>query len=159
MIQCWQHAGLWENVNAGLAASNNVAENLFPVMHKLDKAQQELFSVMAWSIWKCRNNQVWNNITESSQTVYNRAMHLITSWRNAQQVHALAHVTQPVQQQAAWFKPSLGRYKCNIDATFSILHNKVRIGMCIRKDKGQFVAARKEWIEPIMEVEVGEAMG
>ncbi|PNY08123.1 cytochrome p450 [Trifolium pratense] len=129
-IQCWQHAGLWENVNAGLASNNNVAENLFSVMHKLDKAQQELFNVMAWSIWKCRNNQVWNNITESSQTVYNRAMHLITSWQNAQQVHALAHLTQPVG-----------------------------IGMCIRNYKGQFVAARTEWIEPIMEVEVGEAMG
>ncbi|CAJ2647596.1 unnamed protein product [Trifolium pratense] len=103
---------------------------------------------MAWSIWKGRNNQVWNNTSDSCQTVLERALHLITSWRNAQQLCSLTHVMQLVQQQTYWSKPRIGRYKCNIDASFSMPHNKVGVGMCIRDDKGQFVAARTEWIEP-----------
>ncbi|GAU39501.1 hypothetical protein TSUD_68650 [Trifolium subterraneum] len=35
----------------------------------------------------------------------------------------------------------------------------VGIGMCIRDDQGCFVKARTEWIEPILDVEIGEAMG
>jgi hypothetical protein len=31
--------------------------------------------------------------------------------------------------------------------------------MCIRDDHGRFVAARTEWIEPILDVEFGEAIG
>ncbi|PNY10976.1 cytochrome p450 [Trifolium pratense] len=118
------------------------------ILNILDKAQQELLTVMAWSIWKGRNNQVWNNTSDSCQTVLERALHLITSWRNAQQLCSLTHVMQLVQQQTYWSKPRIGRYKCNIDASFSMPHNKVGVGMCIRDDKGQFVAARTEWIEP-----------
>jgi hypothetical protein len=56
-------------------------------------------------------------------------------------------------------KPSPRRYKCNIDASFSSISNKVDIGMCIRDAHGSFVAARTEWIEPILDVEIGEVVG
>jgi ribonuclease HI len=35
----------------------------------------------------------------------------------------------------------------------------VGIGICIREDHGRFVLARSEWITPITDVEVGEAIG
>jgi hypothetical protein len=31
--------------------------------------------------------------------------------------------------------------------------------MCIRDAHGSFVAARTKWIEPILDVEIGEAIG
>ncbi|MCI50545.1 cytochrome P450, partial [Trifolium medium] len=31
--------------------------------------------------------------------------------------------------------------------------------MCIRDDQGRYVAVRAEWLEPIINVELGEAMG
>ncbi|GAU26189.1 hypothetical protein TSUD_354110 [Trifolium subterraneum] len=39
------------------------------------------------------------------------------------------------------------------------MSNKVGIGMCIRDTNGCFVAARTEWMEPILDVDIGEAMG
>ncbi|CAJ2647435.1 unnamed protein product [Trifolium pratense] len=152
-------AGLWNHVNAGLNTNNNIDDNLFSVLHRLDKDQQEFFSVMVWSIWKRRNNQVWDNITDSDQTVVERARHLITSWRDAQQIRSLTNTVQTVPQKMIWVKPSHGRYKCNVDASFSLTHNKVGIGMCIRDDHGRFVAARTQWVEPILDVEHGEAIG
>jgi hypothetical protein len=51
------------------------------------------------------------------------------------------------------------RYKCNVDASFSLNRNKIEIGMCIRDDHRSFVAAKIEWIESILGVEIGEAIG
>jgi hypothetical protein len=34
----------------------------------------------------------------------------------------------------------------------------VGIGMCIRDDHGRYVAAKTEWLSPILDVEIGEAM-
>ncbi|MCH95758.1 cytochrome P450, partial [Trifolium medium] len=31
--------------------------------------------------------------------------------------------------------------------------------MCIRDDQGRYVTAKTEWLEPILDVEIGEAMG
>jgi hypothetical protein len=91
--------------------------------------------------------------------VCERATHLITSWRNAQQVHELVDAPHQILQQTAWTKPNIGRYKCNVDASFSFTHNKIGIGMCVRNDQGHFVKARTEWLEPILDVEIGEAVG
>jgi hypothetical protein len=52
-----------------------------------------------------------------------------------------------------------GRLKCNIATSFSSTLNNVRIGMCIRDDQGRFVIARTEWIKPIFNEEIGEAIG
>jgi len=52
-----------------------------------------------------------------------------------------------------------GRFKCNIDASFSKHLNKVGIKICIRYDSGSFVLAKTEWISPLCDVHVGEALG
>jgi len=58
-----------------------------------------------------------------------------------------------------WIKPIEGRFKCNIDVSFSQLSNRVGIGVCIRDDTNTFVLAKTEWFTPICEVHVGEALG
>jgi hypothetical protein len=158
-IQCWQRVGLWDIVSTCLNTNNSVAENIFVILHRLNKDDQELFSVMVWSLWKRRNNQVWENIIELNQTVCERAKHLLIGWRNAQQVRSLINTPQPPPHPTRWIKPAYGKYKCNIDASFSLVLNKVGIGMCIRDNQGNFVTARTEWREPILDVEIGEAFG
>ncbi|GAU29840.1 hypothetical protein TSUD_223860 [Trifolium subterraneum] len=159
VTECWQQAGLWNQIHPGLNTSNNIADILLFILQSLNKEQQEIFSVLLWSIWKRMNAKVWNNITESNTNVYERAQHLLTSWKQAQQTRSYANTSQPVQQHTNWEKPSRGRYKCNIDASFSSTHNKVEIDMCIRDGQGRYVAAKTEWLEPIVDVEIGEAMG
>jgi hypothetical protein len=50
------------------------------------------------------------------------------------------------------------RYKCNIDASFSVQQNKVGKGY-IRDDQGQFVLAKTERMSPITYTDIGEALG
>ena len=56
-----------------------------------------------------------------------------------------------------WKKLLLGRFKCNIDASFT--GDKVGIGVCLRDDSGAFVSAKTEWFSPKCDVHVGEALG
>jgi len=48
-----------------------------------------------------------------------------------------------------WTKPIVGRFKCNVN---------VVLGACIRDAKGNFVIAKTEWITPIIDVDMGEAI-
>jgi hypothetical protein len=51
-----------------------------------------------------------------------------------------------------------GKFKCNIDASFSFTQNRVGIGMHIWDAEGNFVQAKTEWFSPICSVEEGEAI-
>jgi hypothetical protein len=46
-----------------------------------------------------------------------------------------------------------------INASFSPIDNKVRIGMSIKDDHEWYMTSRTEWIEPILYVEIREATG
>jgi len=58
-----------------------------------------------------------------------------------------------------WSKPAYGRYKCNIDASFSSSMNMVGIRICLRDDRGEFVSAKIDCFSPLCDVDVGEVIG
>ncbi|MCH88259.1 pentatricopeptide repeat-containing protein, partial [Trifolium medium] len=87
---------------------NTTTATMFLILQNPDLHQQDIFSVMLWSIWKRRNNQVWEQIAEMSQIVCDRASNLIMSWRNAQQIRNSADVTRTVSPITTWIKPVTG---------------------------------------------------
>ncbi|AES76948.2 hypothetical protein MTR_6g089560 [Medicago truncatula] len=74
-------------------------------------------------------------------------------------VAVLAASTTAELQQIKWQPPASGRLKCNVDATFSIPHNRIGVGICLRDDEGTFVLAKIVNFEGVYSVEVGEALG
>jgi ribonuclease HI len=58
-----------------------------------------------------------------------------------------------------WQRPSQGRFKCNVDAGFSVASNRTCIGICVRDDEGAFVLAKTISFDVIHSVHVGEALG
>ncbi|KEH18875.1 hypothetical protein MTR_8g031080 [Medicago truncatula] len=160
-----------------------------PLLHRFDDApeiifyllehgttvQSELLVTIMWSIWKSRNNKLWQQVTESNGNIIERAKHLLEDRRNTkkkQQVQAYqqgnaAAVMKPIIQQVTagrieenrWKKPRCGRLKCNVDASFSSSTNKVGVGMCIRDEEGHFVRAKTMWHKPLCSVDIGEALG
>jgi len=55
--------------------------------------------------------------------------------------------------------PSPVRFKCNVDASFSQALNQVDIGVRIRDDEGRYVLAKTEWMTPLIDADLGEALG
>ncbi|GAU22435.1 hypothetical protein TSUD_123220 [Trifolium subterraneum] len=110
-------------------------------------------------MWQSHNNKLWRKQTETTYAVYDRACTVLTEWQtaHAEQTNSINRQLQPAELK--WSKPSLGRYKCNIDASFSSDIDKVGIGMCIRDDQGKFLLAKTEWFSPTCDVEMSEAQG
>jgi len=86
---------------------------------------------------------------ETNVQVFQHATHLLEEWRAAQDIMSrrsnqttVPQVRHIRQEEDHWKKPTPGRYKCNIDASFSTSLNRVGLGMCLRDDDGAFVLTR-----------------
>ncbi|CAJ2637916.1 unnamed protein product [Trifolium pratense] len=173
--QAWQSIGLWEKVEAAVKTTTTAATSIFLLLQQLDEQQATHMAALMWSIWKHRNLKLWQDVTETSSQVVARAIKLIEDWINAHKAAArqqpegtrsdnsnaseLRSINRSVQAPIRWRKPATGRYKCNIDASFSSHSNRVGIGICIRDDEGRSVLAKSMWLSPICNVDIGEALG
>jgi len=86
---------------------------------------------------------------------------------NATMTHSSVSHGSRVDQQGqfaqanacVWQKPQQGRFKCNIDATFSWMWNRTGIDVCLRDEDDMYVLAQTRSFPTQLVVEVGEAMG
>lgn len=113
---------------------------------------------MLRSIWKQRNDLIWQNEHLLCVAICERVRNLLISWKNAHESKGMTLVQQQ-PSHVRWSKPQLGCIKCNVDASFDRARNLVGIGMCIRNDQGSYVLAKSEWISPLLDVDEGQALG
>jgi ribonuclease HI len=151
--------GLWNDIAAVVFNPRDIAPTLLEILARIQQTNHALFGTLMWSIWKNRNNKIWNDISDTCQTICDRATTFLASWMNAQEVKAAATANTARPQIETWLKPSEGRYKCNVDAAFSENMDRVGIGICIRDMNGAFVLARTDCFSPIIDVDTGEALG
>jgi len=116
---------------AAIDINASFPKNVFAILEHLDQQQKQVFGVTLWSIWKHRNNKVWNNVTETAQAICDRASSLLTSWKNAPIIRHPIPQHPSTPNDLKWVKPSPSRFKCNVDASFSQDLNRVGIGVCI----------------------------
>jgi ribonuclease HI len=124
-------------------------------------------------LWKHRNLRIWDDVTETSAVVVERARNMVTDWQLANAPESLAshsssqHLTDVNMGSSTsrqrniikWQPPMSGRYKCNIDAAFSSHLNRTGIGVCVRNSEGTFVLAKTLTHPCTVSVDVGEALG
>jgi len=175
-VQVWRFAGLWSHIQNVIATFVPVTYMIFNLLETLPTEQKQTLAAMVWSIWKHRNLKVWENKTETAATVVERARVMISDWQlaNLSLPAATAAVTtgsaahlspnaatssSPAAAMVRWKKSSVGRYKCNVDATFSSSFNRTGIGICIRDEEGTFVLAKMVSFPCLHQVAVGEAIG
>ena len=121
--------------------------------------KQPCFVVFYGVFASSRNNKIWNDVVDASVFVFGRAKTMLQDWRSAKLIRGALSTHQQPARNVKWVKPSLGRFKCNVDASFSKVSNMVGIGMCIRDENGAFVPAKQVCFSPICEVHVGEILG
>lgn len=98
-------------------------------------------------------------MVETTQQISERAEAFLNSWKNAQKITPCSQVTSVQHDITRWTKPAVGRFKCNVDATFSTSCNRAGLGACIRDAEGNFVAGRTTFLPPLLDIEMGEAIG
>ncbi|MCH86489.1 cytochrome P450, partial [Trifolium medium] len=151
-------------VRSAANSDDDAQSIIFHIMKKLSKNDATMFACILWSIWKQCNNQIWNNVTDAQSFVFSRAATMFHNWRAVRtaattSAETTSSTTTQAEAQRTWLKLMARRVKCNIDASFPVNSNRVRIGICIRDEHGVFILAKTEWLTPKSEVHVGEALG
>jgi isoaspartyl peptidase/L-asparaginase-like protein (Ntn-hydrolase superfamily) len=143
-------------IEHALSLYDELATVVFCIMQKLQPTQCSLFGTILWSLWKRRNVKLCQRIHEKNAQVVERDVHMLENWKLMQEMRQSDMTTeaQPQLRRSrthahTWQRHAPGRYKCNVDASFSSDHNKVGIGMCIRDSDGSFVLARTTWFSPL----------
>lgn len=164
---------MWDTIQHVLSATGSATSAIFSLLETLSAALCQRLASVLWSIWKHRNLRVWDDVTESSAAVVDRAHNLVVDWQLATSPGTLSasvppQASLPIADGASsshrlhattWQPPLPGRYKCNIDAAFSSHFNRTGIGICIRDSAGTFVLARTVSFPCLVSVDVGESMG
>ena len=151
-MQAWREVNLWEIIDRTLRQNYNIDALIFSLLDQLPSTQKELSVTIIWSLWKRRNLKLWQQQNETCMQVVERARHLLDDWTTAQEVRSHKATDNHAQLNSVIHghvieltKPTYGRYKCNIDASFSDSLNMVGIDKCIRDDQGEFVMAKTDW--------------
>jgi len=74
-VQCWQRVGLWTEVSNVVSNVCSISSTIFKKFQQLQPPQHPTFNTLMWSIWKNRNNKVWNDSSDTCQSICDRAMH------------------------------------------------------------------------------------
>jgi ribonuclease HI len=165
LFRCQSSMNVWDRWSAFPTVSNIFTQNqdvssiIFMCLQLLTSDEAALFCYVIWSIWKQRNNKIWNGVTDPQAFVFDRAKSMLEDWKIARAIRENSPNHNQPDRNVKWVKPRAGHFKCNIDASFSQNSNMVGIGMCIRDEHGAFVLARTECFSPMCEVHVGEALG
>jgi hypothetical protein len=163
-FDCLSSKNIWSMCNfnsiitAGLQHYAGVSELIFACLQQLNDNESALMACIIWSIWKQRNNRIWNNVTDMQSAVFSRAVTNLNDWRA---VHIIRGDMREIHgdREHKWKKPINGRVKCKIDASFSPNLNRVGIGICIRDEFGIYALAKYDQYSPICDVRIGEALG
>lgn len=97
-----------------------------------------------WSVWKARNEYLWQNKISSVSEVAISAKRRLDQWVNAQK-HISSLSSGPVNPGDGlerWIKLSEKMIKVNVDAAVFIAEGNVGLGIIARDDAGELLAAR-----------------
>lgn len=72
-VQTWQVAGLWHTVMTEIQQSISAEAAIFSLLQTLHNELQQRFAAVLWSLWKHRNNKLWQNENETAAQVIFRA--------------------------------------------------------------------------------------
>lgn len=130
----------------------------FKLLATMTPYQARLCAVALWSIWKSRNQMLWEQIDTSPMLVASRAISLAEEWLNAQ-LPTSTTGRNPPPTDASWSKPPHGYVKTNVDAGFDHQIGKVGLGWVIRNEAGEFLVARSSQVQGALQPSEGEALG
>ncbi|KAM1259168.1 hypothetical protein ACFX13_039386 [Malus domestica] len=108
------------------------------MVQNLSKESFELLLVLVWSIWKVRNDFIWNGVEVSPLDTQIKAQTWLVEfkkWNEAAPHNSLARTNK-------WQPPASGWIKCNFDASWDEQGSIGGCGLVVRSSDGQFLVAQ-----------------
>lgn len=110
--------------------ANSIKDLLFSSLTHLPNDLKCKFSMILWSIWKNRNEKVWNNLDISPATSISLSDQFYSEWSHARRKSNNIPSLPAQQVHGTWEPPPLGYITCNV-AIFQDI-NAFGADLCIR---------------------------
>ncbi|XP_058774406.1 uncharacterized protein LOC131648689 [Vicia villosa] len=107
-----------------------------------DRRDAGRFAVLLETLWRSRNNVVWEDTRDDALKIGLQAYHNWYDWFLAREDHNLVVVNN---LSACWIPPSGNQLKCNVDASFNNVCGTTNRGWCFRDHLGRFISAGVSW--------------
>ncbi|PNX94619.1 cytochrome p450 [Trifolium pratense] len=112
----WSMSVFFQVVHSAANSEDDAKTIIFHILKQLSKNDVAMFACILWSIWKQRNNQIWNNVTDAQSFVFSRAATMLQDWRAVCAAATTSSQVAQAEVQRTWRKSMAGRVKCNVDA-------------------------------------------
>jgi len=76
-IQVWTSAGIWYDIHNAAINSDSSIDTIFYLFQNSTMQVQQRFAAICWSLWKHQNLKIWEDVTEVSAQVVDRARLMI----------------------------------------------------------------------------------
>ena len=81
--KCWRHVSLDILINYLSVQALGFKDLCFSMLKSCDSKMREMFTMVLWSLWKNKNNTLWNNETMNHTQILSRARKVLVDWQLA----------------------------------------------------------------------------
>ncbi|GAU29180.1 hypothetical protein TSUD_275990 [Trifolium subterraneum] len=116
-----------------------------------------MFAMTLWCIWEQQNEKLWDDMeVHSHQQRHNAGSGTDSNYNDAEKWGSSAE-SQDSSSVHRWLKPGRGGVKCNVNAAIFQEQRCYRVGICLRGENREYIAAKILWFQRLpkpQEVEV-----
>ncbi|XP_058742176.1 uncharacterized protein LOC131614632 [Vicia villosa] len=140
--QSWRAAGLSALIDSRIHSFHDAKSLIFDVCSREDRRDAGRFAMVLESLWRSRNNVVWQDDREDAIRIGLQAYHNWYDWFLARKDHNGCTTNNfPL----TWIPPLVDQVKCNVDASFNNNVVTTNRGWCFRDHLGRFIRAGSAW--------------
>lgn len=153
----------WETVNLRkqFYTVSSFTEWFSGMVQDYNMEEMKIISMICWSLWKNRNNIVWNQKSSEVTEVVNSAILVLNQWQSAQDRsfdHSLGFMT-PSDGEEHWQLPQMNMIKVNTDAALFEESGHFSFSILARDHEGSMLEAKACCKQGSVSPEFAKAIG
>ncbi|XP_060962217.1 uncharacterized protein LOC115711062 [Cannabis sativa] len=137
---CWNRAAV---STAATAVGFDFSLWFESLLHRGRAGMIEEGSMVAWSIWKARNELLWKNKSRTAVEVVSHARSVLDQWSYAQsnRFEPLLVPENQHHKEEHWSKPEANKIKVNVDGAIFQSIGSYGVGIVARNSNGHLIEA------------------
>lgn len=130
------------------------------ILANCDNRKKAEIAAICWSLWKARNEVVWNKKVTRLYVIIANAKQYLEQWRYAQSKFSYSLFPQAVEGDGgvSWVRPQELTIKVSVDASIFREFNVSGIGLVARDSKGEMIMARTVRLNEVLDPDMVEVM-
>ncbi|XP_074377351.1 uncharacterized protein LOC141718876 [Apium graveolens] len=130
------------------------------ILVNYDRDKRTVVATVCWSLWKARNEAVWNKKFISTCVIIARAKQYLEQWSYAQRQVSYSIFPQAVEGGgcSSWVRPQELEIKISIDAIIFLEFTASGLGLVVRGSNGEMLLAKTVLFNEVMDPDMAEVL-